>query len=114
MFEHRRKSREEVEVIALTELRKDRDRRKLNNTNVDCYVDGFFKAQSILTPPNQNTREFMVNVLDELSHRYENIHLTAGYSGRNYTGGEVVEREMINNLITKIKEVIGDGNNKEN
>ena len=49
-----------------------------------------------------------------LVHRYEDIDLTAGYRGHGFTDIEVEERTMISDIITNIKDIIGDGNNKEN
>ena len=100
-----RKSRHEVELLAFEELRADKDRKLLSNTNVDCYVRGFFKAQNMISTP-VFAKETLRRVYDMLNERYEDIKKTAGYSGRFFTKEENEEMELINKAHKAIKELL--------
>lgn len=101
-----RKSRQEIELLAFEELRADKDRKLLSNTNVDCYVRGFFKAQNMISTP-VFAKETLRRVYDMLNERYEDIKMTAGYSGRFFTKEENEEMELINKAHKAIKELLG-------
>ncbi len=108
----KRKSHEEIEAIALQELRHKKDRKLLNNTNVDCFIDGFKLAQDIFTRSEDVTKEFLQEIIERLDQRYRDIEDSAGYGGRCFTKDEISETELIAKVKATLKTLLGELDSK--
>lgn len=84
------KTKEQIERIALEKLRNSKNKKLLNNTNVDCFIMGYDQAENDIYSLLSNTdrREF-IDQLDRINEYYkqslEKDEEDLGYSGYMYT-----------------------------
>lgn len=101
MYEKRLK-RDEIESLALKTLRQNKDRKLLNNTNVDCFIDGYCLAQENILK-SVAAKELLQGFISDLKYRYQSIEDNAGYGGRCLTDDEEKEREFIIKCLRAVK-----------
>ena len=111
---HKKKTREEVELIALKNLRGRKDRKLLNNTNVDCFIDGYMLAQDVILNRPYNIIEYLEDTIKGLNAKYKEIEDEAGYGGRYFTDGEIEARKLIQKVISCISSCIAEEKEKDN
>lgn len=102
----KKKSREEIEAIALDNLRHRKDRKLLNNTNVDCFIDGYILAQNTLLNKPFKAKDFLEDILEGINWRLKSIEETAGYSGRYYTKEEVKDMDFMSKVHSALTEIL--------
>lgn len=104
MYEKRLK-RDEIESLALKTLRQNKDRKLLNNTNVDCIIEGYCLAQENILK-DASAKELLQGFISDLNYRYQSIEDSAGYGGRSYTESEIAETKAINDIIAVLKPIV--------
>ena len=80
----------EIEDIALRQLRNSKDKSRLNNKNVDCFVDGYRTAQSDLHYQiDEFKKQELFDKLDKICNDCNalstELNETLGYSGYMYS-----------------------------
>lgn len=84
------KNATEIEDIALRQLRNSKDKSRLNNKNVDCFVDGYRTAQSDLHYQiDEFKKQELFDKLDKICNDCNalstELNETLGYSGYMYS-----------------------------
>lgn len=84
------KTKDEIESIALHELRKSSNKKLLSNTNVDCFISGWNAAsndiRSQMTAEKlKEFREYLKELSEYCDERMRRQNEDLGYSGYMYT-----------------------------
>lgn len=102
-----KKTQSEIEQIALTELRKNSDKKLLSNTSVDCFVMGYSRAQNNMFIDFSNSPIPIANfALKHIGDIIKAISETAAYSGRPFSHEEALRVEVANELRAAIESVM--------
>lgn len=88
------------EEIACAWLLKQKGR-KLSNTNVECFVDGFKIARGI----TESFSESIPRIIKELRGIYHQRDEEAGYSGRYFTDNDLLVIEEAKKLADRLEEL---------